>query len=440
MLLISIALSCSINPTETCSQAYEKFVKCFNKEQSEESQTIFCRRFQLYQEQGGLIQPMMDIEREYRPLRKERNVHQKQGVGLNCQNTYCHASNVLKDLSQIYQSVDLREAGLSNPAQDQGQCSSCWIFAMTSLMETSIKLQKFDNSQSFWTLTKDISEQFILSNTFGSVQEYCAGSDLMIGFDYFNKNFQTVEVKENYDYSPEAYRSRYLSHTILPPLLEPNLFLKPFQTFTVFGDSAQKTPVVGIHVEEDKIFSKNTVWTIKSYLSRGIAIGAAMHAEFNEDQLDVYDGSTVLNIKCDMQRQYLDHQVTIVGYGRKNGQDVWIIKNSWGPTWAGNGHMFVPIGVNSMCTERYAVAIIPKTYDLFSAKPYDMGTHQRGGQFDLDHDNGKMVKKGMEPWLLAVIIVVPIVVIGIAIGVFFMCRQMKRKSTPTTINSPMEYQ
>ncbi|CAL6046929.1 Hypothetical_protein [Hexamita inflata] len=62
MLLISITLACSINPTETCSDAYEKFVKCFNKEQSEESQLIFCKRFE--QQEGGLIEAEMDLEQD----------------------------------------------------------------------------------------------------------------------------------------------------------------------------------------------------------------------------------------------------------------------------------------------------------------------------------------------------------------------------------------
>ncbi|CAL6089200.1 Cathepsin_L [Hexamita inflata] len=142
------------------------------------------------------------------------------------------------------------------------------------------------------------------------------------------------------------------------------------------------------------------------------------------DRLSVYDGSTVINIYCDIKNQPLDHQVTIIGYGRKNGQEVWILKNSWGPNWARNGHLFVPIGANSLCTEQYAVTIIPLTYDLLSNDKYYISKQQRGGEFDLDPDQGD--KKGMQSWLLAVVIIVPIVVIiGVAIGIFFCCRRNK---------------
>lgn len=54
----------------------------------------------------------------------------------------------------------------------------------------------------------------------------------------------------------------------------------------------------------------------------------------------LYFGSGVFDDKtCSRRRSDVDHAILIIGYGRENGQDYWLIKNSWGTTsWGEEGY------------------------------------------------------------------------------------------------------
>ena len=84
-------------------------------------------------------------------------------------------------------------------------------------------------------------------------------------------------------------------------------------------------------------------------LKAAIAVGpTSVTVEADRSVFQRYTGGVLNSAACGTQ---LDHAITAVGYGNKNGQSYYIVRNSWGPNWGDQGYIMIAAveGTKGIC-------------------------------------------------------------------------------------------
>jgi len=72
-------------------------------------------------------------------------------------------------------------------------------------------------------------------------------------------------------------------------------------------------------------------------LKAAIAVGpTSVTVEADRSVFQRYTGGVLNSAACGTQ---MDHAITAVGYGNLNGQDYYIVRNSWGASWGDAGYI-----------------------------------------------------------------------------------------------------
>ncbi|KAL0432393.1 UNVERIFIED_CONTAM: putative cysteine protease RD21B [Sesamum latifolium] len=213
-------------------------------------------------------------------------------IRLNSEQVGVEGPDLVKE-SDLPSSVDWRKQGAVTEVKDQGSCGACWSFSTTGAVEGINKIVTGS--------LISLSEQELIDCD-RSYNDGCGGGLMDYAYQFIIKN-KGIDTEKDY-----PYRGR-----------EGTCNKEKLKKHIVTIDSYADIP------------AKNEKKLQQAVATQPVSVGICG----SEASFQLYSGG-IFTGPCSAS---LDHAVLIVGYDSKDGQDYWIIKNSWGRSWGMDGYM-----------------------------------------------------------------------------------------------------
>jgi len=202
--------------------------------------------------------------------------------------------------------VDWVRDGRLSPVQNQGQCGSCAFFALVAVLESHLAIQS--NSRS---VPEKLSEQMLVDCYMTKEGQKGAGcdngGDPQVGLNWVNKYGLATAAQYPYKGKGDKCAMKGLPAPRFSSVWRPRGAGQQFNDNFIMEFVRDNGPVTAA------VYAGSKVW---------------QH----------YKNGVIRSQDCQGTR---DHIVAIVGYGSLNGFPVWIIRNSWGPSWGIGGYAFL---------------------------------------------------------------------------------------------------
>ncbi|XP_072303963.1 cathepsin S-like [Eucyclogobius newberryi] len=201
--------------------------------------------------------------------------------------------------------VDWRKKGLVTEVKTQGSCGSCWAFSAAGALEGQLKKSK--------GVLMSLSTQNLLdcSNKYGN--RGCEGGFMTYAFKYVIKN-QGIAADNSYPYNGKRGHCKY----------NPDYNAANCTGYTFLPKGDERALKVAVA----------TVGPIS------VAIDAT------RPKFVFYKSGVYKDKYC---THSVNHGVLVVGYGTEDGQDYWLVKNSWGTGYGESGYVKMVRNKKNQC-------------------------------------------------------------------------------------------
>jgi cathepsin L len=202
-------------------------------------------------------------------------------------------------MAALPESVDWRDQGVVTSVKNQGGCGSCWAFSGTETLESHIAIE----TGVLFTLSEQEYVSCVENPDECGGTGGCSGATMELLFEHAVENGITTE----WTY---PYTSYYGS--------DGTCKVAQSSVATISGYTTLES-----NSYDELMTAVATVGPV------AITVDASTWSSYAGG---IYSG-------CNQESPELDHGVQLVGYGSEEGQNYWLVRNSWGPTWGEYGYI-----------------------------------------------------------------------------------------------------